>query len=160
MNLDAQLILTHIVGFLITVWILKKFAWRPIMDILEERRQKIKAEFDAIDHTKAEVATIKADFEAKLKDIDVLARQKLSEAINDGRQAAAEIKEQGRREAKDMITRAKGELERDVEKARVTLKEDIVSMTIAAAEKVITAELDDERHRQLVAEFIENVEKA
>ncbi len=159
MELNLQLIITHIIGFVVTVWILKKFAWGPLMGILEERRQKIKSEFDDIETGKAELADIKADFEAKLKDIDNLSRQRLTEAIKEGQRVAAEIKEDGRKEAKGIITRAKEELHRDVEKARAALKEDMVSITIAAAEKVISARLDDRENRRLVAEFIDNVEK-
>jgi F-type H+-transporting ATPase subunit b len=159
MNLDVQLIVTHIIGFVIMVWILGKFAWKPLMGILEDRRQKIKSEFDKIETGKAEVADIKADLEAKLKDIDNLSRQRLTEAVNEGQRIAAEIKEGGRKEAKDIITRAKEELQRDVEKARAALKEDMVSITLAAAEKVISARLDDTENRRLVTDFIDNVEK-
>ena len=49
---DWQAILTHMVGFVITVWVLKKFAWKPILSILEERREKIKSEFDQIESEK------------------------------------------------------------------------------------------------------------
>jgi F-type H+-transporting ATPase subunit b len=159
MELNLQLILTHIIGFVITVWILKRFAWGPLMGVLEDRRQKIKSEFDNIETGKAEVADIKADLEGKLKDIDNLSRQRLTEAINEGQRVAAEIKENGRSEAKEIIARAKEELQRDVEKARAALKEDMVSMTIAAAEKVISARLDERENRRLVSEFIDNVEK-
>jgi F-type H+-transporting ATPase subunit b len=160
MNLDYQLILTHIVGFVITVLILKKFAWKPILGILNERRQKIKAEFDSIENQKAETAKIKADYEAKLKDIDAISRQKLTEAINEGHRIAGEIREQGRHEAREIISRAKAELERDVIKARATLKKDMVDMTITAAEKIIAARLDEPENRRLIAEFIDRVEGA
>jgi len=160
MNLDFQLILTHIVGFVITVLILKKFAWKPILGILQERRQKIKAEFDGIEDQKAETAKVRADYEARLKDIDAISRQKLTEAINEGHRIAAEIREQGRHEARDIISRAKAELERDVVKARATLKKDMVDMTITAAEKIIAARLDEPGNRRLIAEFIDRVERA
>ena len=160
MNVDFQLILTHMVGFIITVLILKKFAWKPIMGVLEERRQKIKSEFDRIESDKADAAKLRAEFEARLKDIENLSRQKLNEAVKEGQKIAAEIKEQGREEAKGIIARAKAELERDVDKARVQLKQDMVSMTIAAAEKIISAKMDDAQNRRLIAEFIDTVEKA
>ncbi len=160
MDINIQLILTHILGFVITVVVLAKFAWKPILNVLNERREKIKSEFAEIESRKTEVADIRADYEAKLKDIDNLSRQKLTEAINEGQKVAAEIKEQGRSEAKDIITRAKAELERDVEKARATLKEDMVKMTLLAAEKIIATKLDEPEHRRLISEFIDDVEKA
>lgn len=160
MELDYKLILTHMLGFVITVIILKSFAWKPLLGLLEERRQKIKSEFDGIEAGKTEVADLKAGYEAKLKDIENLSRQKLTEAVNEGQKIAAELKEQGRDEAKEIVNRAKAELERDVDKARVALKEDMVSMTIAAAEKIISSKLDDEQNRRLISDFIDSVEKA
>lgn len=160
MELDWKLILTHIVGFIITVWILAKFAWRPILAILNERREKIKSEFDQIESEKGEIEKTKADYEAKLKDIDNLARQKLTEAVTEGQKVAAEIKEQGRDEAKEIIFKAKAELDREVEKARVALKEDMVKMTIAAAGKIISKNLDEDENRRLITGFIDGVEKA
>lgn len=147
-------------GFVITVWILKKFAWKPILGILEERRQKIKSEFDKIDSGHSEVAGLKSDYEGKLKDIENLSRQKLAEAVNEGQKVAAEIKEQGRDEAQEIITRARAELERDVEKAKAGLKEDMVKITMAAAEKIIRIKLDDNEHRRLISDFIDGIEKA
>lgn len=160
MELDWKLIITHMVGFVITVLILKKFAWKPILSILEERREKIKSEFNQIESEKDEIAKTKADYEAKLKDIDNLARQKLTEAVNEGQKVAAEIKEQGRDEAKEIITKAKAELDREVEKARAALKEDMVQMTISAAGKLISKRLDDNENRRLISGFIDGVEKA
>jgi F-type H+-transporting ATPase subunit b len=160
MNLDLQLILTHVVGFIITVVILKKFAWKPLLGLMEDRRQKIISEFDQIETDKGEVEKTKAGYEAKLKDIENLSRQKLTEAVSEGQKIAAEIKEQGRVEAKEIITRAKDELERDVDKARVALKEDMVKMTMAAAEKIISARMDDAENRRLISDFIDGVEKA
>ena len=160
MDINIKLILTHMLGFVITAIILAKLAWRPILNVLNERRQKIKSEFDGIESEKTDVAELKADYESKLKDIDNLSRQKMTEAISEGQKVAAEIKQQSQNEAKEIINRAKAELERDVEKARAALKEDMVKMTMMAAEKIITTKLDDTEHRRLISEFIDNVEKA
>jgi F-type H+-transporting ATPase subunit b len=160
MDLNIQLILTHMLGFVITVIILAKFAWKPILNVLNERRQKIKAEFDHIESQKVDAAELKSDFEAKLKDIDNISRVKLTEAINEGQKVATEIKQQSQSEAKEIITRAKAELERDVVKARAALKEDMVNMTIQAAQKIIATKLDETEHRRLISEFIDKVEKA
>jgi len=160
MELDPKLILTHIVGFVIMVLILKRYAWKPLLAILEERRNKIKSEFDHIEKEKTEVSEIRADYEAQLKDIDKISRQKLNEAVGEGQKIAADIKEQGRVEAKEIIERAKAELERDVEKARAQLKEDMVTITLAAAEKVIRSRLDETEHRRMINDFIDGVEKA
>lgn len=160
MDPDWKLILTHMAGFIITVLILKKFAWVPILGILDERREKIKSEFDNIEAGKADVASQKEGYEAKLRDIDALARQKLTEAVNEGQEIAAEIKAKGHSDANQIVERAKEEIERDKEKARAAMKDEMVRTTIAAAEKIISAKMDDEQNRRLISDFIDGVEKA
>ena len=62
MNLVWQQVLTQIIGFLIVLWVLKRFAWKPILALLEERRQKIKNEFDEAARRKGEANQLLASY--------------------------------------------------------------------------------------------------
>ena len=66
----VQQVVTHILGFLIFVWILKKYAWGPLLGLMEERRNKIAGEFKQIEKEKADVAALTNDYQKKLKEID------------------------------------------------------------------------------------------
>ncbi len=160
MDLQWQQLLTHLVGFVITVWILKRYAWGPLLAIMEERRNKIKQEFDDIEVEKTKVSELTAEYVAKLKDIDAERRVKLVEGVNEGKKIAKEIEAEARVDALSTSEKAQAELERDVAKAKVQLKNDMVAMTITAAEKIINEKLDDPKHRELIGNFIDNVEKA
>jgi len=155
-----QQALTHAVGFLITVWILKRFAWGPLLALLEERRNKIADEFKNIDEEKAKTAQLTADYEARLKAIDAERRAKLVEGVNEGKKIAKEIESAAHDEAKEISLKAKADLVREVAKAKVQLKNDMIAMTVTAAEKIINEKLDDAKHRELIGGFIDNVEKA
>jgi len=155
-----QQALTHAVGFLIMVWILKRFAWGPLLSLLEERRKRIADEFKSIEDERAKANQLTADYEAKLKDIDTERRAKLVEAVNEGKKIAEEIKSTAREEAKQMMIKAKADLGREVAKAKVQLKNDMIAMTITATERIINDKLDDSKHRELIGNFIDNVEKA
>lgn len=153
-------LVTHAVGFLITFLLLKKYAWAPLLKLMEDRRNKIADEFKAIEDEKVKVDSLTAEYEGKLKDIDTERRQKLVEAVDEGKKIAEELKAQARDEAKSITEKAKGEIERDVAKARVALKDDMVAMTMTATEKIIRERLDDAKHRELIGSFIDNLEKA
>ncbi|MFQ6032004.1 MAG: F0F1 ATP synthase subunit B [Candidatus Zixiibacteriota bacterium] len=157
MGLEIGQIVTHIIGFLIAVFLLKRFAWKPLLSILEERRSKIKSEFDNIDKEKKKVGDLLSDYQAKLKEIDSLARVKIQEAAREGQKLANEIKETARKESKDILARAREEIQMDVDKAKVQLKNDLVTMTIRATEKLIREKLDEEKDKKLIAEFIDAV---
>lgn len=153
-------ILTQIVAFLIFLWILKRFAWRPVVGLLEQRRQKISDEFDRIDQLEEKFKELRKEYEQKLGTIDAEARRRIQEAINEGRQIALEIKEDARLQARDIILRGKRNVELEVARARETLKEDIADMVIEATEKLLRKELDPEEQRKLILSFIDQIESA
>ena len=159
MNLVWQQVLTQIAGFLIVLWVLKRFAWKPILALLEERRQKIKAEFDEAARRKEGAHQLFASYEVKLKEIDALARAKIHEAVTDARKIAAEIKEEARREGRELVTRSQAEIQREIAKAKVQLKEDMVTISLTATEKIIAQRLDEPGHRRLIDDFLAQVER-
>lgn len=158
LKIEIPQVITHAVGFLIALWVLRRFAWKPLLRLLEERREKIKNSFDEIDQKQEAADKLNQEYEQKLREIDTEARKRINAAVSEGEKIANKIKEDAREEAKQMISKAKDELDRDVAKARVALKEDMVAMALAATEKIIHEELDDDKHRQLVGRFIDDLE--
>jgi len=159
MNLVWQQVLTQIVGFLIVLWVLKRFAWKPILNLLEERRQKIRSEFESAAQRKEEANQLLASYEAKLKEIDAAARAKIQEAVLEAQKIAAEIKEESRREGRELVVRAQAEIARELAKAKVQLKEDMVAISLTATEKIISQKLDEPGHRRLIDEYLSRVER-
>ncbi len=159
MNLVWQQVLTQIVGFLIVLWVLKRFAWKPILSLLEERRQKIKSEFEAAALRKEEANQLLASYEAKLKEIDAAARAKITEAVSEAQKIAAEIKEEARQEGRELVVRSQAEIAREIAKAKVQLKEDMVAISLTATEKIISQKLDEPGHRRLVDEYLTRIER-
>ena len=159
MNLVWQQVLTQIVGFLIVLWVLKRFAWKPILKLLEERRQKIKSEFEAAAQRKEEAHRLFASYEAKLKEIDAAARAKIQEAVSEAQKISAEIKEEARKEGRELVVRSQAEIAREIAKAKVQLKEDMVAISLTATEKIISQKLDEPGHRRLVDEYLTRIER-
>jgi F-type H+-transporting ATPase subunit b len=152
-------LLTQIVGFILAWLILWKFAWKPLTGMLEQRRERIKNDLDAAENIKKQAADELVEYQNKLKEIDTEARARIQEAVTDGNRVATEIREQARAEAKEIIGKAREELSRDVAKAKVELRNDMVNMAIAATEKIIAEKLDDEKHRLLLRNFLDEVDK-
>jgi len=155
LNLEIQQILTQALGFLILLFILKKIAWKPLLSLLDERREKISSEFQTIERTKSELSRLEQDYKARLADIDAQARQRIQEAISEGQRISVEIQEKAREESKNILNKAKENIELEVAKARVELRNQVATLAIKAAEKLIKVELTEERHKRLVTEFID-----
>jgi len=160
MSIEISQVITHILGFLITVWLLKRFAWRPLLHMMDERRQKIKDEFQHIDEEKAKAAQLLTEYEERIRGIELERRQKIADAIAEGHKIASEIKTDAQEEARGIVTRTSEQLQRDVEKAKVQLKEDMVNITMAAAERILHEKVDQKKERELIDKFIDGIEKA
>jgi F-type H+-transporting ATPase subunit b len=148
---------THVVAFTLAVLLLKRYAWGPILGLLEDRRRKIVSEFEGIERGKAENEGLRAHYEQQLRTIDAQARVKIQEAVGEGQKVASEIKEHARTESRDLLQRAREEIDREKDKAEVALREDMVAIAMSAAEKVIRAKLDPATHRRLISEMVEEM---
>jgi F-type H+-transporting ATPase subunit b len=139
------------------VWILRRYAWGPVLSMLEARREKIAGEFKEADRLKAEAVGLKGKYEAELRTIDAQARQKLTEAVSEGQRVAAEIRTQAQKDAQIRLERASDEIAREREKAKEILKEQVIGLSLRTAEKILRQKLDDPAQRKLAGEFIDEV---
>lgn len=154
---DIRQVLTQILGFLLMVWILRRYAWGPVIGMLEARREKIAGEFKEADRQKAEALELKARYESELKGIEAQARQRLLEAVSEGQRVAAEIRAQAQKDAVVRLERASDEIMRERAKAKAILKEQVISLSLRTAEKILRRELDEPAQRKLAGEFIDEV---
>jgi len=158
MNLiDIRMVGTQILGFLLLLWGLSKWAWGPLTKQLEARRQKIAGEFAEAERRQVAADQLKAKLEQDLRGIDAKARERLQEAVSEGQKVAGEIREQAHQEAQARMARAEEEMAREREKAKELLKEQVIGLSLAAAEKILKAKLDDAGQRRLAGQFIDEV---
>jgi F-type H+-transporting ATPase subunit b len=159
LDLNLAIIITQIIGFIVAFWILKAFAWKPLLKMLEDRKRKIAGDIGDAENIKAEAAKVLDDYKAQLRNIDTEARTRIQDAVADGTKIAAEIREHAREEARQILTKAREDLDRDVAKARVQLRDDVVGMAIKAAEKIIATKLNEAEQKRLLDDFLKEVDK-
>jgi len=155
--IDVKLVVTQILGFLVMVWILGRFAWGPLVKAVESRRQNIAGEFEEAERRQRDADQLKAKYEAELRGIDALKRQSIQDAIAEGQKVAEEIKAQAHADAQARLKRAEEEVAIERDKAKGQIREQIVTLSIRTAEKILRARLDDPAQRRLAGEFIDEV---
>jgi F-type H+-transporting ATPase subunit b len=155
LTLHIEQVLTQIIAFLLMFWILQRFAWKPLMGVMEERRKKIIEELDAIHAEKEGLKNLEIQYNEKLKKIDEEARIKINEGIERGNNLAAQIKDEAHQEANYLLNRAREEIELEIAKGKDQLKKEVISMAITMTEKILHEQLDDKKQKELVAEFVQ-----
>lgn len=152
-------LLTTAVGFIIFVMVLRRFAWGPILNLLDARRQKIEGDYAAAEKNLADAEQLKGEFESKLADIKSIERERVQEAVKRGEGIADGIVHKARSEAESAVAKAEQDIEIEAHKAQLELRDSVVAMAIGAAEKVIGTKLDDAMHRKLITEYIDELDK-
>jgi F-type H+-transporting ATPase subunit b len=155
--IDIRQVATEILGFLILLWVMRKFAWGPLLAQLEARRQKIAAEFAEAARRQAAADETHTKLDQLVRDNENQKRLKIQEGVAEGQRVAAEIKAQAQQQAADRLVRAEEEVAREREKAKELVKEQVIRISMRSAEKILREKLDDERQRRLVGEFIDEV---
>ena len=155
--IDIKQVATQILGFLLLLWGLRRWAWGPVLEMLETRRRKIAGEFEEAERRKAEALELKARYEQDLRGIEAQARERIQQAVLEGQKVAAEIRSQAQSEAQQRIARAQEEIVHERDRAKEALKEQIVSLAMHAAEKILRRNLDDPSQRKLASDFIDEV---
>ncbi len=159
-QLSTNEIFAQIIGFLLLLFLLRAFAWKKLLKLLDDRREKIASEFKKIEDTQAEIAKLRSEYDKKLSDIDETSKVKIQEAMVRAKQLAGEVRESSQHEARKILEKAQENIDIELARAKEELKNKVVDLTINTAEKIIKEKLTEEKDRKLVSEFIEEIDKA
>jgi len=159
MELAIEQVLTQIVAFLIMYWVLKRFAWKPLLKLMDERKELIASDFESIKNGKNEIQAIKDDYKDKLKDLEEEGKAKIREAVKEGHRLTEEIAAQARLDAQEILNKAKFEMEKEIRDAKNHLKDQMVGISMSLAKKVIQEELDLNKHKELIKEALQQVDE-
>lgn len=156
--LNTNEIVAQIIAFLVLLYLMKRFAWKPILKTLDDRRSRIASEFKNIEDAKAEAESLRSDYAGKLAEIEEEAREKIRIAIEDGKLQAEKIREEAREEGSRILAKAQDNIKSETAKAEEALKEKIVEITIDIAGKVVQERLTVEDDKKIVETFLKEIE--
>ncbi len=157
--LNLQLITAQIVCFFLVLFLLKKFLWKPVFEILESRRKKIDDEMKAIESVKADAVRFRVEMEKALANIEETAQKRLKDVEHLGEAKSREIKEKARAEAERIIEDAKAELRFELVRSREVLRGDVVDMVMNVTEQMIQEKLTFAGDRKIVESLLAELEK-
>ena len=157
--LDLQQILSQAISFLVLLMILRRFAWRPLLTILDERRRRIETTLGDVARQKVEMERLQADYSQRLAKIDDEARVKIQQAVLEGKRIAIEVQEEARAQAQAILAKSKETVELELAKAKVTLRDQVADMTVEAVERVLQQKLDPKTDRALVESALDELER-
>ncbi len=157
-NFNATLI-AQILNFLILVFVLAKFAYKPVVRIMDERKNKIAGDLEAAEKAKDEAEAVKAEYAAKLAN----ARQEAQAIIDNARKTAQaahdKIVAETKAEQDQIIATAKEAIALEKKKAMDDIRVQVISLSMIAAGKIVEQKLGSEEDKKLAGEIVDSILK-
>lgn len=145
--------------FVVLIFVLKKYAWSPILSAVEDREEGIKNALKSAENAKAEMQALNADNERILAEARLERDVLLKEAREIKGNIINEAKEQANVEADKILTSAKEQISTEKMKAITELKNTVAELSIDMATMVIKSELKDaDKQKQLVTDALKEAE--
>ena len=144
--------------FILLIFLLKKYAWKPILDAVNEREEGIKNALLSAEKAKEEMASLQSDNEETLKKARAERDSLLKEAREIKQQLIEDAKNEAQSEAKKIISQAQETIQNEKKAAISDLKNQVASLSIDIAEKVLKEKLsDDKTQMNLVKDLVKDV---
>jgi F-type H+-transporting ATPase subunit b len=143
--------------FIFLVLLLKKFAWKPILDTVNERESSIKEAMSEADKARNEIAAIQKSNQKVLKEARAEREALLKDARNTGAEIVAQAKTDAKTEANKIISQAQEAIQNEKRAAVNELKNQVAQISLEIAEKVIDTELaNKDKQAQLVDKLLKD----
>ncbi len=154
-SVDWGLSFWTVITFSSLLFVLTRYAWKPLLGALDAREQRIRSMIEDAKRLKAEGETLAEENRMQLAE----ARREAQKIVADSRDAAErvrkEIEEKARAEGQSLLERARREIDQEKASAIDELRKESVEIALAAASKLIDKRLDDTSDRALVTDYLE-----
>jgi len=157
LRVDPGLLIWTIITFLVMVLVLWKAAWKPIVDSMDARAEKIRFDIDNAERTRQEAEKLLTQHKTMMDN----ARNEASQIIAKGREEAEKIKadivEKATTESRSIADRAKKEIDLAKDKALLDIKTEVVLLSTEIASKIINKNIKPEDQKALVEEALNKI---
>ena len=157
-NINSTM-LWEVINFLVLLWLLKRFLYQPLTDMLDKRKNRIEGDLEEARQKKKEAEELKRKYENELKNAREKAQEIVEEAEERGKEKAKEIVEEAKDDAERIKERNMEEIAQAKEDALDELRSEVASISLMAASKFLKEKLDEKEHKELINNYIENLDK-
>src|SRR5919199_4118237 len=144
--------------FGISVYVLNRLAFPRIAEALDKRRRAIEESIDSAERTKREADELLQEYRARLKE----AREQADDIVVRARKAAESLQDESKQAAvkqrEELLQQTRRDIDAETRRALDEIRKEVANLTVVATEKVTRKTLDDDDHRRLIEEALEEVD--
>ncbi len=154
LGLNPAWLLAQIINFALLILILRAVAYKPILNMLETRKQKIQESLEYAERVKREAEEQQKEFDRKLAQTRQEAQAAAQAASQVGEKERERIIAEAREDARKVVEQAREQIEYERKQMLAQVRDQVVQLSLLATHKVVSKSLDEKAHRKLVDDFL------
>ncbi|OGO04437.1 MAG: ATP synthase F0 subunit B [Chloroflexi bacterium RBG_13_56_8] len=159
LGLDLGLLLSQVVNFGLLLALLYAVLHKPILNKLEERARRIREGYEEAERAGKLRSDAEEHYQEEIERARREAHEIVEQATRRAQQQRQEMLVQAREEAHDIVLRAQQQARHELQEKEIALRQQVIDLAIAAASRVIEENLEEEKHHQLIREFLNEVSR-
>ena len=157
LGIDFKSIIIQGVGFLILLFVLKKFLFGKISAMIKARTDEVKNTYEKTEKDRLAAEQLMQEYQKKLTDAEAEAARRVQEAINEGNRISENIVKHAKEEVEQIRVKAQESIEQERKKALTEIRNQVVTLSILASSKIIQQSISQKTAEKLVDDFIEEI---
>jgi F-type H+-transporting ATPase subunit b len=157
MSVDRTLFVATLVAFGVFAWVLAKFAWGPLLKIVDEREKTIRDQVDSAEKAAADAKSTLAQHQELLRGAGRERDEILARATKDSEALRGELQAKARADAEQIVGRAREQILREKDQAIAELRAQVADIAVEAASRIVKSSLSAEAQRKLVDDYIQEL---
>ncbi len=160
LELEPGMIVWTWITFILVLVLLSKLALKPILNAVDKREQSIRDDLKAAQQQRDEAQALLDQHKKMMADAESEARKLFQDSKSLAEKARQELLDNAQQESKQLLEKAKLEIEQQKNSALASLKAEVADLAVGAAEKILLANLDADRQKAVVDEYLKTMPKS
>jgi len=155
---DPGLFIWTILTFLVLLWLLAKFAWRPLLQALEARQQLIQKSLEDAQAARRELERVSQESAQILRESRVQAEAIIAQSRSDAERLREEMKQKAKAESDTIVRNAERQIQLETGRALQQIRHEAADLSVLIASKLIQRNLSKEDNERLIDDALRQVE--
>ncbi|HEY5503950.1 MAG TPA: F0F1 ATP synthase subunit B [Sedimentisphaerales bacterium] len=157
LGFNGPVFIAQLVNFGLLLVLLRLFAYKPIMKMLDTRANKIKESLEAGDRAKQEAVSAEKEIAKKIEEASASGQQIVGQAVKTAEEVKRRASLDAKKEADAIVAKAQVEIQREKQESMTELRKEVADLAVMVAGKAIGTSIDKETQRKLIENTLKEV---
>lgn len=158
LGLDLGKTIVGVGWILIFIQLIKGFFYAPLDEAIQARNSELESTFTDAENLRTQMDQLKGEYEQRLATTEATAREQIQAQVREAQQIRQQLMAEAGARADELVKKAQEDIALERERVLAEVRLSVVDMTLQATERLLGENVDDERNRRLVQEFIDKAE--